>query len=87
MKVVTKPIEVVAWFNLNGELHPARFRYSNDEGLNEVIKIDKILYKDKEKLAGNEMMKFTCQSEIEGVKKIFEIKYELGTMKWILFKI
>ena len=42
---------------------------------------------DKEKLAGNEMLVFKCQSLIDGVLKMFEIKYELRTCKWILFKI
>lgn len=84
---MAKPIEVVAWFTADGVPHPARFRYCDEEGANEVIKIDKIICKDREKFAGNEMMKFTCQSAINGVNKIFEIKYELNTCKWILFKI
>lgn len=87
MKVVAKPIEVVAWFTADGVPHPARFRYCDEDGANEVIKIDKIIYKDREKLAGNEMIKFVCQSEIDGISKLFEIKYELKTCKWMLFKI
>ena len=87
MKVVAKPIEMVVWFTSDGEPHPVRFRYSNEEGSNEVVNIGKILYRNKEKLAGNPMILFTCQSEINGIYKVFEIKYELSTMKWVLFKI
>jgi hypothetical protein len=40
----------------------------------------------EEKLAGNKMLIFRCQSEIERELKPYEIKYELGTCKWYLWK-
>lgn len=85
MKVVAKPIEMVAWFNKEG-IHPTRFRIEGKDG-NVVIKIDRVIKKDLEKLAGNPMLVFTCESEINGQRKPYEIKYELNTMKWMLFKI
>lgn len=85
MKVVAKPIDVVAWFDKDG-IHPTKFRIENKEG-KVVIKIGRIIKKDMEKLAGNLMLVFTCESEINGLVKPYEIKYELNTMKWILFKI
>lgn len=87
MKVVAKPIDVVAWFDKNGTPHPTRFRIENKDESYTTIPIDKILHSEKEKLAGNHMMVYTCQSEINGTVRTFEIKYELSTMKWILFKI
>jgi len=86
MKVVARPIEVIAWFTKEGVPMPVRFRVQ-DEDENQVIKINKIITKDREKLAGNEMMSFTCESIINGAQKIYELKYELRTCKWILFKI
>jgi hypothetical protein len=53
----------------------------------QVIKIDKVIVKDTEKLAGNNMLVYKCQSTIDNVIKLFEIKYEIATCKWILFKI
>ena len=47
----------------------------------------KVICVDKEKLAGNNILAFKCQSVINGDDKLFEIKYELGTCRWILFKI
>jgi hypothetical protein len=87
MKVVVSPIEVVAWFTKEGLPMPVRFRIVNEEGTYTTIKIDKIVSKDKEKLAGNEMLIFRCESMIKGVQKMYEIKYELRTCKWILYKI
>ena len=87
MKVVAKPIEVVAWFDEKGNVHPVIFKIKNDDESNTVIKIDRIISVDKEKLAGNFMLAFKCQSVINGIERVYEIKYELGTCKWILFKI
>ncbi|MCH5138197.1 hypothetical protein JMF89_13410 [Clostridiaceae bacterium UIB06] len=87
MKVVAKPVEMVAWFDKFGNPNPVRFRME-DEGSNQItIKIDRILQRAKEKLAGNNMIIFQCQSCINGLEKIYELKYELSTCKWILFKI
>jgi hypothetical protein len=85
MKVVAKPIDMVAWFDKDG-IHPTRFKIEGKDG-DVVVKIGKVLKKDLEKLAGNPMLVFTCESEINGQVRPFEIKYELNTMKWMLFKI
>lgn len=87
MKVVAKPVEMVAWFEKTGLPHPTKFRFTNDEHVDQVIKIDKIITRDKEKLAGNDMLIFNCQSVVNNVLRNYQLKYELKTMKWILFKI
>jgi hypothetical protein len=86
MKVLARPIEMVCWFEKSGMPHPVRFKVTKDDESNAVIKIDRIISVDKERLAGNEMMVFKCQSVINNTSKIFELKYELGTCKWMLFK-
>lgn len=87
MKVVAKPIEVVSWTDTNGNINPVRFKITNEDETISVVKIDRVICVDKQKLAGNEMLVFKCQSTINGVQKIYEIKYELRTCKFILFKI
>ena len=82
MKVVSKPIDVIAYCNKHGDIEPIRLRVDD-----KVIKVERILSREIEKLCGNDMEKFTCTSTINKVEKIFEIKYELKTHKWILFKI
>ncbi len=86
MKIVARPVEMVAWFTQEGVPKPVRFRLVNEEGVYTIIKIDRIVSKDKEKLAGNDMLIFKCESMIKGIQKIYEIKYELRTCKWILYK-
>ena len=87
MKVVARPIEVVSWTDTKGNINPVRFKIVNEDESISVVKIDKVLTIDREKLAGNLMLVFKCQSVVNGADKLYEIKYELSTCKWILFKI
>lgn len=87
MKVVAKPIDVVCWVNKAGFINPVRFRITDEKLGERVIKIDKIVIRDTEKLNGNIMYLYKCQSCVNGNQKVFELKYELDTCKWMLWKI
>ncbi len=82
MKVCMIPIEMIAWFDIPGTLRPIRFRHEGN-----VVKVEQIIKISEEKLAGNRMKIYECQSEINGAVKPFELKYELQTCKWFLYKI
>ncbi|HHW66243.1 MAG: hypothetical protein PWP07_489 [Epulopiscium sp.] len=86
MKIVMKNIDVIAWFDQAKGLLPIKFRL-NEGDSDLIVKIDKICTKKEEKLAGNPMISYTCQSIIHGTLKIYEIKYEINTLKWYLYKI
>ena len=81
MKTQMTPIEVIAHFKDNGTILPLRFKLNDD-----AIRIEQVVSVTEEKLAGNKMLCFRCQSEIDGALKQFEIKFEVGTCKWFLFK-
>lgn len=87
MKVIVKPIEMVSWTAIDGHINPVRFRIANEDESVSVIKIDKVITIDKEKLAGNNMLVYKCQSVIKGSERLFELKYELSSCKWILWKL
>ena len=76
MKTIAAPVEMVCWFDLNGKPHPVRFRHNGS-----VVKVQQVVHTTEEKLAGNRMLCFRCQSEVNGVMRVFELKYELGTCK------
>ncbi len=86
MKVVAKNIEMIAYFKSDGMISPIRFRLEEDNK-REVIRINKIISTDTEKLCGNKMMVFTCSAFINNTEKIFELKYDVGKCRWMLFKI
>ncbi len=82
MKVVMSPIEMIAWFDLPGTPRPIRFRHEGN-----VVKVEMIVRISEEKIVGNRMKIYECQSEIHGQMRHFELKYELNTCKWFLYKI
>ena len=84
---MAKPVDMVAWFTKDGVPKLIRFRMDTEDGECITIKIDRIIYKDIEKLAGNPMLVFRCDGCLNGSIRQFEIKYELSTCKWILYKI
>lgn len=86
MKVYAKPIDVIVYATKEGQLNPVRFRIENKDESNTVIKVDKVISTERERLAGNDMLIFRCRSIINNVERIYEIKYELRTCKWMLYK-
>ena len=81
MKILMKPIEMIAWFTKDGIPNPIRLRIDDM-----VIRVGQVTSRSEEKLAGNRMIIYRCQSEINGELKAFELKYELQTCRWFLFK-
>jgi hypothetical protein len=86
MKVVARPIIVYSWTDTKGVIHPEKLKLEENSVVKE-LNIDKVVTITKEKLAGNPMLVFSCRSEIRGVVRPYELKYELNTCKWMLFKI
>lgn len=87
MKVVAKPIDIVSWTDKTGAINPVRFRITNEDEGETVIKVDRVITHGLERLNGNKMYLYRCQSRINGVEKIFELRYEVSTCKWMLWKI
>ena len=69
MKILMKPIEVLAHFDNDGP-HPLRFKLADKE-----IKIEQVVSMAEDKLAGNKILTFLCQSEIKGKLRAFRIKF------------
>lgn len=83
---LSKSIQMIAWFDLDGKVNPIKFKYEEEtNGCSKVIIIDKIMKREFEKLAGNLMWKFTCSSKVDGIESIYEIKYDLINGRWLLF--
>jgi len=87
MKIIKKDIDLLCWFDKKGMPHPIRFRLTDEEGSDVIIKVNKVIKQDLEKLAGNKMLVYTCQSVINNELKLLVLKYEIDTCKWMLFKI
>ncbi|WP_350345064.1 hypothetical protein PRVXT_001519 [Proteinivorax tanatarense] len=86
MKVLMKPIDMIAWFDKEGNVNPLRYRVKGKEGEYKVVKVQKVISKEEERLAGNPMLIIRCQSVVGNYEKLYELKYDFKG-KWYLYKI
>lgn len=78
MKILNEPIKVMAVFNTDGKIEPVKFRLED-----KVVRIEKILKIYEENIVGNNRIVFVC---LHNSKDIFELKYEIDSKTWFLFK-
>lgn len=87
MKIVMKDIEIIAWFKKDEYPIPLRIRLQDEDLENVVIPIENILFSEMEKYAGNRMILYRCKSIINNRERLFELKFEIDTWKWYLYRI
>ncbi|MTI53762.1 hypothetical protein [Geosporobacter ferrireducens] len=87
MKIVNKAVEMISKTNLDGQITPVKFRLIGEDESWIEIKVDQVLTKELNKLAGNKMWVYECQSLISGTLKRYQLRYEIDTCRWQLFKI
>jgi len=51
------------------------------------VKVDTILYTEKQKYCGKNVLLFHCQSEIKGNMYRFDLRYYYDETRWELFKL
>lgn len=78
MKILNKPIKVMAVFYTDGKIEPVKFRIED-----KVINVDRIIKSYEEHIVGNIRIVFVCT---QNEKDIYELKYETESGIWYLFK-
>lgn len=78
MKILNKPIKMMAVFYSDGKIQPIKFRLDDT-----VVTVEKILNIYEEKIVGNKRVVFVC---MHNQKDIYELKFELDSKIWYLFK-
>ena len=86
MKMLMKNVDMICISSKDGVISPLRFRMSDNRGDTVVVKIDRILIRDEQKIAGNRMLVYKVQSLIDGIEKVYEMKYEVASCKWYIAK-
>jgi len=74
-------------FTNGGPPQPIRFKIAVKDGQDVVVSIDRVVSVEFEKFAGNPMYHYACKGIILGKERQFELKFELNTCRWYLFKI
>ncbi|MCK5758770.1 MAG: hypothetical protein KAH14_06725 [Clostridiales bacterium] len=86
MKMLMKNVDMICVSSKDGKISPLRFRMTDGRGDTVVVKIDRILIRDEQKIAGNRMLVYKVQSLIGDIEKVYEMKYEITTCKWYIAK-
>jgi len=86
VKVVAKPVKMIAAFDEKGVPTPLRFKVEEEGGAH-VIKVDKVVSSEAIRPAGMDAFVFRCQSEVHGVFKQYELIYRVKPHQWELYKI
>ena len=86
MKLFMRPIKMISLSEIDGELVPIKFKIETKDNTNKVIKVDRVVNKRVDKIAGNKMFIYKVVSYINNIEKAYELKYELATCKWYLYK-
>ena len=81
---MAREVNMLCWFDTLGNPNPVRFQVADHEGLNQVIKIDRIKQRQLERLAGNKMIVFTCEAVINGLTREICLKYGVDTCRWVI---
>ncbi|MDQ7094242.1 hypothetical protein REC12_11640 [Desulfosporosinus sp. PR] len=81
MKILMAPIEMIAWFDIPGTPRPIRFRHDGN-----IVKVEMITKISEEGPVIKQTKIYDCQSEIHGQMRQFQLKYELSTCRWFLWK-
>ena len=80
------PIQMLVCCDTDGRMQPLRFRFEDAEHRLHTAQIREILDSHKSEYVGIEAFFFVCCAEVEGLKKLYELKYTIHTHKWVLFR-
>lgn len=94
MKIVAEPVDMIAKFASGDKKRgasekplPCKFRYTDLAGIAREIHVDRIISSDLEVSGGVRAYIYRCQSVVENMEKIYELKYIIGDCRWELYKI
>ncbi len=85
MKMLRQPIDMIAVFHKNEPPEPYRFRFMRD-GMEHVIKVDKVLDIELDHYGNTRNYTYKCQSIIGRRERVFELKYIGSNVTWELYK-
>jgi hypothetical protein len=87
MKRIMRPVDMIAWFDREGGVHPTRLRVADENKDEYVITVDRARELEQEKFGGNPMRVFDCTGTFRDRSAGSSSKYEVRTCLWYLEKI
>lgn len=69
----------------DGSIRPLRFRMMEEDEV-QVVKVHKVFTSRVEKIDGKLTYVFNCMVASNGINQMCEIRYDLVSTKWLLYK-
>ena len=85
MNIVDKSVQVVTKTDGAGIVKPLCFFFTDDVS-EEVINVERLVRRDKEKIGGDYTYTFTCEIIKDNMKMLCDLRLNLSTNKWILYR-
>jgi len=86
MNIVDKSIKVVTTTDSAGIVKPLCFSITDDDESGEVIYVERLIRRDKEKIGGDYTYTFTCEIIKDNTKMLCDLRLNLSTNEWILYR-
>lgn len=77
------PIQLISVTSTLGDITPLRFRYENTDHEMITVSVDEVHAKKEMTIGKGGSIIYTCASVIDDAKMLYQIRYEIGTHKWI----
>lgn len=78
------PVDVIATFNVKGEIKPNYIRLEDDSHTLQTYKIENIIFSREEKYSGIPVLLFCCNILRNDCMQMIKIKYHIQTHQWVL---
>ncbi len=79
------PVQMISCTDTDGKITPMRFRFRDKEGEITTIQIRRIL--ESEQKVNRIYASFTCEAEVFGMKKLFDLHYNYSSHAWFLARV
>jgi spore coat protein CotH len=85
MKIINKPIEMIVQYTEKGEITPVRFRVTIDDNM-QAFNVT-VITQDTLRIDKDKVLSFRCTFLDGDIKKECELRFNVNTMKWVLYQI
>ena len=86
MRIVNKPVDMIAVFMRGEDPRPKRFRFRDHDDTERIINVQKIISITEDSFRNDPTFIYECQSKIGTTEKRLALKYHINNAKWELYK-
>ncbi|OOM73781.1 hypothetical protein [Clostridium sp. BL-8] len=86
MKIVDKLVQVITTTDGAGIVKPLSFFIIDDSEALDVINVERLVRRDKEKIGGDYVYTFTCEIIKDNMKMLCDLRLNLSTEEWSLYR-